>query len=305
MRKIVGLFALFLINQIAFAQVADTSIFRFPIQMDSVVVKAIRSGWDLQAFIRRMQQDTSFHKAFHNLHLVSFQAKNEVWIYSPHGRIKAGMRSETIQKRENGCRSMSTISQKSTGDFFTKNGQYRYYTTALFAYLFLEKGPVCNENPYLPKIANNSSGSRLARNKQTLKELIFNPGSKISGIPLLGKSTAIFDEANLACYDFKLEHDLQNGEECYLFKATAKPSCKNELVYQELDTWFRKSDYTILARNYALHYSTVVYDFDLKLEVRLSYIDGLLIPVHVAYNGDWRILTKGRELGSFLFDLKI
>lgn len=305
MKRLVGFLTLFVVTQFSFGQSKDTSIFRYPIQMDSVVITAIRNGWDVQAFIRRVQTDTSFYKAFHNLHLEPFVAKNKVEMYTNlHNQIKASLESETNQTLKNGCRTMATIKQKTTGSFFTKKGAYKYYTAALYAYLFLDKGPVCNESPFLPKTSNTYADSRLARNKQTLKELIFNPGKEITGIPFLGNSTAIFSQENLPCYDFKLEQTQLQGEECFLFKARAKLSCKSDLVYQQLDTWFRKSDYAILARNYSLRYKTLVYDFDVTLQVRLGNIGGLHVPIHVFYNGDWRIFSKGSEKGSFLFEVQ-
>ena len=42
----------------------DSSLFAYPIQLDEVVIRARSSGWDLDAFMDRVRQDTSFFKAF-------------------------------------------------------------------------------------------------------------------------------------------------------------------------------------------------------------------------------------------------
>src|SRR5271165_6031405 len=61
------------------AQKTDTaSIFSQPITLDTFVIK---SGFDVQAFVRRVQSDTTFYKAFRSMHLVSYNAINDIKVY--------------------------------------------------------------------------------------------------------------------------------------------------------------------------------------------------------------------------------
>jgi hypothetical protein len=53
-----------------YAQLKDTTVFAFPIQMDEFVLKASREGWNVDEFINRVKTDTTFYKAFKTLHLV-------------------------------------------------------------------------------------------------------------------------------------------------------------------------------------------------------------------------------------------
>jgi hypothetical protein len=271
--------------------------------MDSFVVHAARGGWDIQGFIRRIQTDTTFYKAFRTLRLVSFRASNDVRILAKDGHPKAGMHCVTNQTRINRCRTMHIEQEQDFGDYYTRSGQPNYYTAELYAYLFLQKGPVCNETDIIGDAINTHGSGGLERSKAQLKQLIFNPGAKVHGVPFMGDKASIWDTEVARKYDFKLESVEYLGEDCYLFRAIPKPQYKSDVVYNELSTWFRKRDYSIVARDYSLSYHTALYDFDVRMKVRLGNISGKLVPVHVDYDGNWHVFTKGRERGKFVLDV--
>src|SRR5690349_12103878 len=102
----------------SYAQYKDSSIFNLPIKMDEVVVKAVRGGWDVAGFIRRVKEDTTFYKAFRALHLVSYTAVNDIRVFDDKGKVKASLYSKTKQDVANGCRSMQVLEEKTTGNFY-------------------------------------------------------------------------------------------------------------------------------------------------------------------------------------------
>ena len=114
---------------------------------------------------------------------------------------------------------------------------------------------------------------------------------------------SIFEEDEARKYDFAITVSTYNGEDAYMFKITPKPAYRTRVIYNELTTWFRKSDYSIVARNYALSYHTLVYDFDVQMEVRLQPIAGKLYPTFIAYNGNWHVFTQKRERVKFTIDI--
>jgi hypothetical protein len=282
------------------AQVADTSIFSQPIAMDSVVIQAARSGWDVAAFIRRVQTDTTFYKAFRSLHLVSFDAVNDIQVLDRDRQTLAALFSRTRQQVVKGCRTMQVLNEQVKGDFYKRNGDYRYYTAELYAYLFFTKGTICNEHDVVEGMLQARSSGTLGKSKWQLKQLIFNPGAKVKGIPFIGDRAAIFDPEVARMYDFKLLSVAYGGEDCYLFQAVPKPEHADEVVYNELSTWFRKSDYAIMARNYSLSFHTLIFDFDVKMKVRLGQFHGRLLPARIEYEGNWHVATKGRERARFV-----
>ena len=272
--------------------------------MDSVVVRAARGGWDVQGFIRRVRTDTTFLKAFRGLHLISYTASNDILIYNKKGGVKASLKSHTVQTRKGNCRTMIALDQEITGDFFTSNGKYRYYTAELYAYLFLNKGPVCNETDLIAGTTEAKVSRGLDRSKQQLKQLIFNPGARVEGVPFMGDKASIFDKDIIPMYDFRLESVEYLDEDCYLFSAIPRREFADKVVYNRLSTWFRKSDYSILARDYALSFHTLLYDFDVQMKVRMAYSGNRLVPRRIEYDGNWRAVTKGRERGKFIMELK-
>ena len=129
----------------SYTQVMDTgSIFSQPVSMDSFVVK---SGFDINAFIRRVKNDTTFYKAFRSMHLVPFTAQNNIEVY--HKQKNSLIASEyciTQQDIKNNCRSTKITEQVTTGNYSKRNGEYNYYTASLFHYLFIPQSIICNED---------------------------------------------------------------------------------------------------------------------------------------------------------------
>jgi hypothetical protein len=139
----------------------------------------------------------------------------------------------------------------------------------------------------------------MAKQEYQLKQLIFNPGSKVSGVPLMGDRASIFDPGEAEKYTFKITRELYDSITCYVFRVTPKPGYEHSVLYDELTTWFREGDYSIIARNYSLSYHTMLYDFNVKMKVRTTQIAGKLYPVLVNYDGDWHVFTKKRERVKF------
>ncbi len=292
------LLVLMLICCTAQAQQKDSSIFNLPLKMDEVVVKAVRGGWDVKGFISRVKTDTTFYKAFRSLRITSYTSINDIRVLNDKGGVKASLYSKTKQTAANGCRTMQVLEEKTTGDFYTRKREYKYYTAELYAYLFFTKGKECGETDIVAGSMKAGKGT-IEKNKYRLKQLIFNPGSKVAGVPLMGDKAAIFEPDVAKMYDFKLLSEMHDGVECYVFKAIPKKEYADDVVYNELTTWFRKTDYAIVARDYSLSYKTLVYDFDVRMKVRTMLVNGKLLPQYIAYDGNWHVFSKKRERVRF------
>jgi hypothetical protein len=284
------------------AQQYDTAHhLNFPIELDSFVVRA---GFDPRAFIRRVQNDTTFYKAFRSLHLVPFTSTDSYMAFGKNRQVTATNNCRSQQKIDaRGCRVATLLSQQTTGDFFKRNGSHSYFTAQLFYDLFYSKTPVCNQDDIVAGVLKLVDNSRMEKSKYELKQLIFNPGSKVSGVPFMGDRASIFDESEVGKYDFKIKQEVYEGEESFVFSITPKPEYKNKVVYNELVTWFRKADYSILARDYSLSYSTLLYSFDVKMKVRVRQVGGKLYPVHIAYDGTWHVFTQKTERMKVVMDV--
>jgi hypothetical protein len=271
------------------------------VNLDEVIVEAKRVGFDVNSFIKRVEEDTTFYRAFKNLHIVGFNAINDIRILARDGGTQASLYNRTRQTVKGRCRTMQVTDEKVTGDFYTKKGNYNYYTAELYANLFFTKGTICvDANGETPE----SDKGSLARHKSQLKQLIFNPGKPIKGVPVVGHKVAIFDPEVQRFYNFSItSENYVDGTPCYVFTAKTKPELgridKADVVIDELITWFNKDNFEIVGRKYALSYKTMLFDFNVKMNVQMTKFNGLLIPALVTYNGTWDVPFKKRETAVF------
>ena len=288
----------FLLSLGASAQNMDTGgIFSQPVLMDTFVV---HSGFDINAFIRRVRNDTTFYKAFRSMHLVPYSAENNIVIFGKRRKdTVAGEHSITQQYRSAHCRITRFLQRKVRGNYRKRDGSYNYYTSLLYASLFFSEDSVCNEDDIVAGNLVQKDGSAIEVSKYRLKQLIFNPGARIYGIPFVADRASIFDEDEAKKYDFRVSLEQFGGEPCYVFRITPKKDFEKKVIYNNLTTWFRKSDYAIVARDHSLSYRTLVYDFDVAMSIRTSVIGNKIFPTYIAYDGNWHIFTKKRERAYF------
>src|SRR5690349_19076465 len=71
----------------------------------------VRNHMDYKSLLRRIQNDTTFYKAFRNLHILEFTSYNDIRMLDKHGNVQASYNSKTRQHRENNCRYTETLEQ--------------------------------------------------------------------------------------------------------------------------------------------------------------------------------------------------
>jgi hypothetical protein len=272
----------------------------------------VRQGLDVNTFLERVKNDTTFYKAFRNLRVLGFTTLNDIRMMDKYGKLKASLQGKTRQNYLNDCRTMDVLEETKTGDIYDGDYDWNYYTAELYAGLFFTKGKICNENNIVRGTDFSvKSKSGIEKHKEQLKMLFFNPGKKIPGIPFIGNKINIFDPAVAKYYDFNIDLDTYNGEFCYVFTIKAKKDLssgqRDEIVIDDMTTWFHTKTMEVLGRTYDLSYDAGVYDFDVHMEVQMTHFENLLVPRTIFYNGNWDAAFKKRERGVFtatLFDFK-
>jgi hypothetical protein len=281
-------------------------------KMVSLSEVVMRTDLNVPVFIKRVKEDTTFYKAFRSLRILGFTSLNDISILDRQGGVRASMRSKTRQHRRNNCRTMEVVDQMTQGDFFDEDSNYNYYTAELYASLFFTKRKVCGETNIVKDIDFSVRSKKgLARHKEQLKMLFFNPGKKIKGIPFIGDKINIFDTEHASLYDFSIDQADYEGNSCYVFSIRSKEGIKglkkDNIVIDNMITWFNAKTMEVMARNYDISYNAGVYDFDVHMEVQLTKFNNILVPKLLRYKGDWKVFTKKRERGAFtatLFDFK-
>lgn len=284
------------------------------VQNKTVTLKevVVRNNLNVAAFIERIKNDTTFYKAFRNLKVLGYTSLNDIRMLDRSDKVTASLYSRTRQHVNNGCRYTQVLEEQTTGDIYDKKHQFNYYTSRIYAGLFFAADTVCGETNIVGDAAFSTKGkSGLAKHKEQLKMLFFNPGKRIPGIPFIGNKVAIFDDDVAARYDFTIDMDAFKGEMCYVFTCKPRPGLsegeKDKIVVNNMTTWFRIDTWEIVARNYDLSYNAGVYDFDVSMEVELIKFNNYLVPKLLRYNGDWDVVMKKREKCIFtatLFDFK-
>ncbi|OIQ97959.1 hypothetical protein GALL_200080 [mine drainage metagenome] len=272
----------------------------------------VRNNFDYKKLLQQIKDDTTFYKAFRNLHILNFSSYNDIKMLDKKGAIKASLFSKTKQNRSNNCRTMDVLEQKVTGDFFDSKGNYNYLTPELYAGLFFTTGKICGENNIV-KGRNLTVGDKkgLEKYKEQLKMLFFNPGKKIPGIPFIGNKLDLYDDRARKLYDYKLDIVEYQGKICYQFSITPKEDLglfkRDDIVIDDMTTWFDIKTLEVLARNYSLSYKAGFYSFDVSMEVEMVRIGDLMAPKVLRYKGNWDVIFKKRERAIFtatLFDFK-
>jgi len=255
---------------------------------------------NVPAFISRIKNDTSFYKAFRNLKILGFSAINDIRMVDKKGQLDASMHSKTRQTRTGNCRTMETLEETVTGDFYTDSRQYNYYTASMYASLFFTSGRICGEDNIVTGREFNTSGkSGMEKHKEQLKMLFFNPGKKISGLPFMSNKTAIYDDEMADKYEMNIDMDVRNDQSCYVFTQKVKPGKSDGVVVDEMITWFNAETYDVVARTYSLSYDAGLYDFKVNMEVQMTSFGNLTVPSLIRYNGNWKAVAKKRERGIF------
>lgn len=272
----------------------------------------VRNNFNIASFIDYVKNDTTFYKAFRNLRVLNFSSYNDIRLTDKKGNEKASLISTNRQIYANGCRTMETVEEKTTGNFYDKKGNYNYTTAQMYASLFFTQGKVCGETNIVNGRSFSIKGkSGIEKHKEQLKQLFFDPGTKIPGLPFVGNKVALFDEDVSKLYDFRIDKTDYLGQDCYVF--TIKPrddlssGKKHDMVIDEMTTWFNSKTLDIIGRNYSLSYNAGVFDFNVEMQVQLEKFGDLLVPKVLRYKGDWGVIFKPQERAAFtatLFDFK-
>ena len=273
----------------------------------------VRNNFDYKAILEKIKRDTSFYKAFKTLRTIGYSSFNHIEMYDKNQRMEASLDSRTRQYRIGGCRTMDVLEEKTFGNLRDRKGAYNYVTPSLYASLFFTKGKICGETNIVKGKKRTIQGSGIEKAKEQLKMLFFNPGEKIPGIPMIGNKLDLYDDNAHELYNYRLDYVDYHGKLAYVFEIKPKEDlgffAKDRVVVDQMITWFNPTTLEVLGRNYSLSYKAGVYDFNVQMEVEMTYTpNGLLVPKILRYKGDWDVVFKKRERGLFtatLFDFKV
>ena len=261
----------------------DTTL-SFENQTFTLADAIVRNNFEYKDILERIKRDTSFYKAFKTLRTIGYSSFNHIEMYDKNQKMVASLDSRTRQNKIGDCRTMDVLEEKIFGNLRDSKGEYNYLTPSLYASLFFTKGKICGETNIVKGKKRTIQGSGIEKAKEQLKMLFFNPGENVD----------------------------YHGKLAYVFEIKPKEDlgffAKDRVVVDQMITWFNPTTLEVLGRNYSLSYKAGVYDFNVQMEVEMTYTpNGLLVPKILRYKGDWDVIFKKRERGLFtatLFDFK-
>lgn len=309
MRVFLVLMGLIAVGQ---SQAQDTTL-QVANQSFTLTEAIVRNNFDYKDILEKIKKDSSFYKAFKSLRTIGYSSFNHIEMYDKNQKMVASLDSRTRQNKIGACRTMDVIEEKTFGNLRDRNGEYNYLTPSLYASLFFTKGQICGETNIVKGKKRIIQGSGVDKAKEQLKMLFFNPGEKIPGIPMIGNKLDLYDDNAHELYTYRLDYVDYHGKLAYVFEIKPKEDlgffAKDRVVVDQMITWFNPSTLEVLGRNYSLSYKAGVYDFNVQMEVEMTYTaSGLLVPKILRYKGDWDVIFKKRERGLFtatLFDFKL
>lgn len=272
------------------------------ITLDSVVnIKAKRLN--IETFIDAIINDTSFYQAFRNMKKYTFIAENRVFTYDKKNQVD-GRIYRKIRHNNDGPYKMEYLVKEDNGKVYKKNGKYQLYTVEMFDYIFMN----AYNTDFVPNSAPSTGKGKKSTNegyKDKLKTLIFNPGRPIKGLPFIGSKTEIFTANMRQNYDYTFHSGMYlDSIPVYRFKVAVKPDLskwtKDGIMIKELVTIFDKRNFEILGRYVDMKYSNMLFDFDVQMNIEMSYFDEVKLPTKITYQGNWDYPFKKEERASFL-----
>ncbi len=266
------------------------------------VVKTGKAGLDVEDFIHEIVTDTSFYQAFRNMKKYSFIAENRVYTYDKKNEVNGKIYRKILHSNSDAGHNMKFLEKEDSGDLFKKNGKYELYTVEMFDYIFMN----AYSSDFVP---DNSSGKGAGGSnesyKDKLKTLIFTPGRPIKGVPFISGKTEIFTANMRQYYDYAFAKGMYlDSIPVYRFKVTMKPDLSNwtkdGIMIKELTTIFDQRNFQILGRYIDMKLDNLAFDFDVQMNIEMSYFGGDLLPTKISYQGNWDIPFKKEERASFL-----
>ncbi|RZK78272.1 MAG: hypothetical protein EOO85_06715 [Pedobacter sp.] len=272
------------------------------IDLDSTV-KITAQKFGIETFINAIITDETFYQAFRNMKKYTFIAENRIYTYDKKDKVE-GKIYRKIKHNNDGPYKMEYLAKEDAGKLYKKNGKFQLYTVEMFDYIFM--------NPYNSDLVTEGPMTTGAKGKganesykDKLKTLIFTPGRPIKGLPFIGDKTQIFTANMRQYYDYSYDSGTYlDSIPVYRFKVAVKKDIssgtRDGLMIKTLTTIFDKRNFAILGRYVDMKYSNMLFDFDVQMNIEMSYFGGEKLPTKITYQGNWDYPFKKEERASFL-----
>ncbi len=275
------------------------------IQLGDLVIRAQGGGFDVEGFVGQVMDDTTFYHAFLNTRFHPHRVESNFRVRNKDERETASLYRRGRLLREGPLARIELDSAAEMGRLRERNGDLRYLTAEMYDDVFFPKGAWPASNIIRSRQQEISQEGRFEKYRSELKKFMFNPGQEIASVPMIGDKLALFDPVMMPHYDYRIDQGFRDGRACWLFSAVAKDSIdgdeadEDDTVIKRMFTWFDQSTMQVIAREYRIAHTSLLLDFDIRITVDNTVVNGDLVPVKVLYDGVWDIPLRKREIVRF------
>ena len=279
------------------------------IQLDDVLISEENNGFSVEDFIGYVKQDTTFYLGFKHLRYYQHKYSSVLNIYNKK-HVKIGSLNRIGQHFSEDNRAW--IIDDSTyffGRIYKRNGDYRYYTTEAFDDVFFPDDTID-----VSLNINKNKEDDDNQNMRDAKTIGFSIGTDNVEQSKGGasKKLAIFDIDMQKYYDYIIGDTIYKGIPCYVFtvrvKKSLKENQKEKALIRKVLSYFDKSNFNVVYREYKFIYSNWLISLDMDIVVFLDYVNTIHVPIDISYSGFWKVLFFKKERVDFrlkLFDYQI
>lgn len=283
------------------AQEDDKTPIATIVNLEAFEVSAGLDDFDVADFINQVRTDTTFYQAFLNLKYFPHRIESDMEVFDKSEGTKATLQRKAVQRlNDKSQKWVDILTETSTGKLKNRKGEWKYLTAEMYDDVFFPTKPTYVTNKMGLKEQELTNESKMDKHKAQLKKMLFNPGDEIENVPFVGDKMAIFSEEMMPYYTFKIfEYNWADTIPCIAFSCFVKKGEEGEVVIQDLTSYFHRDTHEVIARDYYLAHSMLLFDFDIRMKVENQIIDSQIVPMKVWYSGFWDVPFSKPEIITF------
>lgn len=274
------------------------------VTLKGVDIQAVEDDFDTEAFIDMVKSDSTFYLAFKAMNY--YPAIYDGWlkVFKKGEQEKGHVIRKAQRFRSDDWMWVELLNEEIKGKIQKKNGDYKYITAEAWDEVFFPQTK-SKVNMSMSKDFDKTKGqTKSEKHRMEVKQMMFNPGNEVDGIPIIGKKMGIFDEDMHQYYDYSVyTATYKDSIRCLVFEAMALPEFKKDkTVIKSLITYFDQESYEVMQREVLLVYYSFLIDFEIFIEVKNQKVKGVLLPEVIYYKGFFNIPFMKKEQVEFKLD---
>lgn len=275
------------------------------VTLEGVTIQAVEDDFDTEAFIDKVRADSSFYLAFKAMNYYPSTYMAWLKVFKKGEKERGYVNRRARRFREGDWMWVELLDEEVKGKIQKKNGDYKYLTAETWNDVFFPLNKQKVSMSTTRDFEKERGQSSTQKHQQEVKQMMFNPGNEVAGIPFIGKKMGIFEDDMQEYYTYSVYTAMyQDSIRCLVFDAEAKPEFRDgKTIIKNLTTYFEQKSFEVMQREVFLEYKSLPIDFEIFIKVENERHAGVLLPKTIYYKGFFNIpFMKKEEVEFSLFD---